>query len=132
MLFHTTTFLVFFIAFLAFYLPVRRNETGVWVILVFSNIFYGWWNWKFLGLLWATIIVDYTLASLLSRTDEQWKRKVLLLVSLFTNLGILWFFKYWNFFLEGATAIGIPGAKEWHILDLALPVGISFYVLALS
>jgi alginate O-acetyltransferase complex protein AlgI len=128
MLFHTTTFLVFFIVFLMFYLPVRKTEGGVWVILVFSNIFYGWWNWKFLGLLWATIIVDYTLASLLDRTEVPWKRRCLLLISLFTNLGILWFFKYWNFFLDGATAIGISSAASWHILDLALPVGISFYV----
>ena len=128
MLFHTMTFFVFFIVFLMFYLPVRRNEAGVWVVLVFSNIFYGWWNWKFLGLLWATILVDYTLASLLSRTDVQWKRRFLLVFSLVTNLGILWFFKYWNFFLDGATAIGIASEQQWHILDLALPVGISFYV----
>ena len=129
MLFHTTTFLVFFIVFLLFYVPARRTtEGGPWVILIFSNIFYGWWNWKFLLLLWATIIVDYSLATLLDRTDVQWKRKFLVVFSLVTNLGILWFFKYYNFFLEGVRTIGGIETAQWHILDLTLPVGISFYV----
>ena len=128
MLFHTSTFLVFFLAFLAFYLPVRRKTAGVLVILVFSNIFYGWWNWKFLGLLWATIIVDYSLAKLLERTETPAARKLLVGVSLATNLGILGFFKYYNFFIASVGAAGVAGAAKWQILDLTLPVGISFYV----
>ena len=128
MLFHTSTFLVFLVAFLVCWLPLRRKSAGVWVVLVFSNIFYGWWNWKFLGLLWTTILVDFTLANLLHRTEKQAARKCLLAVSLLTNFGILGFFKYYNFFLETASAVGATAARDWQILDLTLPVGISFYI----
>ncbi|HEX3096208.1 MAG TPA: MBOAT family O-acyltransferase [Usitatibacter sp.] len=128
MLFHTPTFLAFFVAFLAFYLPVRRTEAGVWVILLFSNIFYGWWNWKFLGLLWATIVVDYSLGRLLGRTEDRAARRLLLAASLATNLGILGFFKYYNFLVSGLVAAGVDRSRGWQIQDLALPVGISFYV----
>jgi alginate O-acetyltransferase complex protein AlgI len=128
MLFHTPTFLAFFVVFLALYLPVRRREAGVWAILAFSNVFYGWWNWKFLGLLWATIIVDYSLGRLLGRTDDRAARRLLLGASLATNLGILGFFKYYNFFVSGLVVAGIDASRGWQIQDLALPVGISFYV----
>jgi D-alanyl-lipoteichoic acid acyltransferase DltB (MBOAT superfamily) len=128
MLFHTPTFLVFFLAFLACYLPVQRKEAGIWVIIVFSNIFYGWWNWKFLWLLWATILVDYTLGRLLGRTRDPLARKLLVAASVATNLGFLGFFKYYNFFVATITSAGVTAAHEWHITDLTLPVGISFYV----
>ena len=128
MLFHTPTFLAFFALFLACYLPVRGKEAGVWVILVFSNIFYGWWNWKFLWLLWATILVDYSLGRLLGRTRDPLVRKALVGASVATNLGFLGFFKYYNFFVATITSAGMSGAGSWHIADLTLPVGISFYV----
>jgi D-alanyl-lipoteichoic acid acyltransferase DltB (MBOAT superfamily) len=98
------------------------------VILAFSNVFYGWWNWKFLGLLWATIIVDYSLGRLLARTDDRTARRLLLGASLATNLGILGFFKYYNFFVSGLVVAGLDASRGWRIRDLALPVGISFYV----
>ncbi len=128
MLFHTLPFAVFLGAFLAIYLPVRRRPAGVFVILVFSNIFYGWWNWKFLALLWATIVVDYALARLLERTERAAARKFLVAVSLAVNLGILGFFKYYNFFVSSLGAAGWEGAGGRLIADLTLPVGISFYV----
>jgi alginate O-acetyltransferase complex protein AlgI len=128
MLFHTLPFAVFFAAFLLVYLPVRRQPAGVWVILVFSNIFYGWWNWKFLGLLWATIVVDYTLARILERTEPPRLRKLIVAGSLAVNLGILGFFKYYNFLLSSLGWAGWEGATGNLIADLTLPVGISFYV----
>ncbi|MFV0446727.1 MAG: MBOAT family O-acyltransferase [Planctomycetaceae bacterium] len=128
MLFHTSTFLVFFIVFLTFYLPARRTSAGPWVILVFSNIFYGWWNVQFLGLLWTTILCDFTLSNLIARSERMSIRKLLLVVSMLTNLGILGFFKYYNFFLSTLSSAGATGASEWQIADLTLPVGISFYI----
>ena len=127
MLFHTSTFLVFFAIFLAVYIPSRRVHGGPLVILVFSNIFYGWWSWQFLGLLWITIIVDYALALLLARTEAPGMRKLIVAVSVATNLGILGFFKYFNFFVATAAAAGVKAAPEWRIEELVLPVGISFY-----
>ena len=128
MLFHTSTFLVFFIAFLAVYLPARRTGAGPFVILAFSNVFYGWWSWKFLGLLWITIIGDYYMARWMAATPDRSRRRLLLMVSLVTNLGILAFFKYFNFFVESAAAVGVARAVSWRIEDIVLPVGISFYV----
>ena len=128
MLFHTSTFVAFFAAFLAVYLPARRAGAGPFVILAFSNVFYGWWSWKFLGLLWVTIVVDYGLALLLERTRGARARKALVAFSLATNLGILAFFKYFNFFLDTASLAGVEAARGWKIEDLVLPVGISFYV----
>ena len=128
MLFHTSTFFVFFFAFVVCYFPVRQKPMGIWVILVFSNIFYGWWNWKYLLLLWATIIVDFTLATLIEKTESTFRRKLLLALSLVSNLGILAYFKYFNFFVDLVASVGVADASKWHILDLVLPVGISFYV----
>ena len=126
MLFHTPTFFVFFVAFQACYIPARRRGAGLWVVLVFSNIFYGWWNWKFLILLWATIFVDYTLALALHRATTKGARKLFVLGSLTLNLGVLGFFKYYNFFVQ---SLGWAGgwSPATLALEIALPVGVSFY-----
>jgi alginate O-acetyltransferase complex protein AlgI len=127
-LFHTSIFVLFFILFLAVYVPARRTRAGPFVILVFSSIFYGWWSWKFLGLLWVTLVVDYGLALMLAATESPARRRLFVAVSLVTNLGILGFFKYFNFFVESAGAMGIARAMQWRIEDIVLPVGISFYI----
>jgi alginate O-acetyltransferase complex protein AlgI len=127
MLFHTPGFLLFFVVFLCCYLPVRGSKWGVRVIVVFSSVFYGSWNWRFLPLLWVTILVDFSLGSLLARTESPRRRKQLVAVSIASNLGILGYFKYWNFLI-----VSIGGNAAWvHGLTLGniiLPLGISFYV----
>ena len=128
MLFHTGTFAIFFALFLACWLPARKRGGGPFVILAFSNLFYGWWNWKFLGLLWITILVDYSLARMLERTEAPGRRRLIVAASLVSNLGILGFFKYYNFFLDGLGAAGVGAAAGWKLADLVLPVGISFYI----
>jgi len=127
MLFHTLPFLAFFLVFLCFYLPARGTRWAIPIIVVFSSFFYGTWNWSFLPLLWVTIIVDYQLGRLLARTEEPRRRKRIVAVSIVVNLGILGYFKYWNFLV--ASFVGDPGwlAKLSHG-DIILPLGISFYV----
>lgn len=127
MLFHTLTFLIFFIIFLVAYIPLRQQRKGIVVLLIASNIFYGWWDWRFLGLLWLTIVVDYTLGKLLHQSSDVCRRRYLLLISLFSNLGILAAFKYYNFFVSGAVVLGIENLQAWHIENLVVPVGLSFY-----
>lgn len=126
MLFHTLTFLIFFIVFCMFYFSARGNATRIATLLVFSNIFYGWWDWRYLALLWLTIIVDYFVANAMGKTDSQRDRKFLIIISIATNLLILAVFKYFNFFISSFETVGIE-VSNWYLRELLLPVGLSFY-----
>ncbi|MGE3670380.1 MAG: MBOAT family protein [Polyangiaceae bacterium] len=92
-------------------------------------MFYGWWDWRFTGLLAFSTIVDFQVGKYLHATTDQAKRRRWLLVSLVVNLGLLGVFKYLNFFIDSAvevsTALGLHASKKH--LSLILPVGISFY-----
>jgi D-alanyl-lipoteichoic acid acyltransferase DltB (MBOAT superfamily) len=126
MLFQTTTFLIFFLIFLPFYALARRRRSVPLVVLAFSQVFYGWWDWRFLILLWITIFTDFFLAQRLAAQDVQWKRKAYLATSFTISLSLLGFFKYWNFFVDTAVFAHLPAGGA-HIPTLILPVGISFY-----
>jgi len=99
------------------------------LLLIASYVFYGWWDWRFLSLIIISSITDFTLGYWLDKTQNSNKRKLLLLSSILVNLGILGFFKYFNFFLDNLLAafnsIGYyPGVTS---LKIILPIGISFY-----
>ncbi len=106
----------------------RRNLQNV-LLLIGSYIFYGWWDYRFLGLLFVSSFVDYWVGRLMPQFYETKKAKWLLWVSLFVNLGMLFVFKYYDFFItEFQTAfasVGIP--LNVTTLSIILPVGISFY-----
>jgi alginate O-acetyltransferase complex protein AlgI len=128
MLFNSFDFLWFFLVVLGVYwtLPQRPRK---WFLLAASNVFYACWDWRFLGLLWVTIVLDYTVARLLDATSSNRRRKLLITLSCVTNLGILGFFKYAGFFADSARQF----AGLWEIdlpawtVHVILPVGISFY-----
>ncbi len=127
MLFNSLAYLAFFPVFLASYY-LTRGQTRLWVCLVGSYVFYGWWDWRFLGLIAFSTAVDFVVAQRIPASRGT-ARQQLLVVSLATNLGILGFFKYFNFFEEsvrgGLETLGLaPSAMT---LDIVLPVGISFY-----
>ncbi len=98
-------------------------------ILVASYVFYGWWDYRFLSLIALSTVVDYFIGDLLSKQDSTSSRKRLLLASLFVNLGVLGFFKYYNFFVDSWikawSELGIE--MQGSTLNIILPVGISFY-----
>ncbi|MCC6537173.1 MAG: MBOAT family protein [Bryobacterales bacterium] len=119
MLFHTPEFLLFFVVFLVCYLPARGTRWATPVIAVFSSAFYASWDWRFLPLLWVTIVADYFIAAAMVRAPAR--ARTLLMVSIAVNLGILFYFKYWNFLIA-------PLAPALALRDLVLPLGISFYV----
>lgn len=128
MLFNSREFLIF----LPFVLIVVGLLPGVWrkrFLLVASYFFYGSWDWRFLGLIFLTTAVDYHVAHLVHRSADPQRRKRLLLVSVGVNLGILAFFKYFNFFVGSALSaldsLGVPASAP--TLQIILPVGISFY-----
>ncbi|MCC7407270.1 MAG: MBOAT family protein [Phycisphaeraceae bacterium] len=127
MLFNTWEFGFFFlVVFLLYHLLGMRGQNVL--LLMASYIFYGAWDWRFLSLLWISTVVDYTVALFMPSASPR-RRKLLLLVSLFSNLGILGFFKYFNFFVDSAVVLLESVGFEAHmpVLSIVLPVGISFY-----
>lgn len=110
-----------------FALPLRWR--WAW-LLAASYYFYGCWNPAYLVLLLASTLVDFCVALALGRCTHPSLRPALLLVSLALNLGLLFTFKYFNFFAESmshvAGAITDEALTPYH-LDVLLPAGISFY-----
>ena len=93
MIFNSFIFWAFFATVLLLYwrLPLRGQNR---LLLVASYIFYGYWDWRYLGLLAASTIVDYYVGYYLVRIDDARKRKLLITVSIVMNLTFLGFFKF--------------------------------------
>ncbi len=131
MLFNSLTFAIFLpVVFFLYWFVVNKNlKLQNLFIVVASYVFYGWWDWRFLGLIMFSTLVDFSVGLALSKQEEPTKRKLLLWVSILVNLGLLGIFKYYNFFLDSLYDI-IPGLQVvmgFNPLDIILPVGISFY-----
>jgi len=131
MLFNSIDFAIFLpIVFALFWFVVNRNlRDQNLLIVVASYIFYGWWDWRFLGLILLSTVVDYSIGLLLAKEKREKKRKNLLWISILVNLGFLGFFKYFNFFLDNfISAFSFFGSTlDIRSLSIILPVGISFY-----
>lgn len=131
MLFNSLDFAVFLPIVFVLYWFVTQNNLKLQnlLIVISSCIFYGWWDWRFLSLLIISSLVDYTVGIALANTEEDSKRKLFLTISICVNLGMLAFFKYFNFFLDSFVQafsfFGVP--IQARTLDIVLPVGISFY-----
>ncbi|MEZ4757986.1 MAG: MBOAT family O-acyltransferase [Flavobacteriales bacterium] len=129
MLFNSLEFALFLpLVFLAYWaIPAARLRARNLLLLVASYVFYGWWDWRFLGLIALSSLVDYSAALAMVRRPRQ--RHLWLGISMALNLGMLGYFKYAGFFLDslaGAfTFLGMP--MEAPALHIVLPVGISFY-----
>ncbi len=128
MLFNSLDFAIFFAVVFAAYLALPHRGQNI-LLLVASYFFYGCWDYRFLSLIALSTTADFFIAQRLAATDDPIRRKRLLLLSCATGLGILGFFKYFNFFVGSAEAllqqVGLdPGG--WR-LNIVLPVGISFY-----
>ena len=124
-------FRFFFFAILVFTVAwLLRNDMSRkgWLLLC-SYAFYGAWNWKFLSLIFISTAVDYCVGILLDRTGRQRNRRLLLGISICVNLGLLGFFKYYNFFVESAMGLleFLGFNASYQTLNVILPVGISFY-----
>lgn len=130
MLFNSFEFLIFLpIVFLAYWLLSKKAlkmQNGL--ILIASYYFYGWWSWKFMGLLALCTFLDYIYGFAVANPNKS-KAKIFLWLSIINNLGILAVFKYYNFFAkEFSHLISLFGLSvNPIILEIGLPVGISFY-----
>lgn len=131
MLFNSIEFAVFLpITFIVYWFILNKNiKTQNLLVLLASYLFYGWWNWKFLSLIIFSSFIDYFISLALYKCTANKKRKLLLLTSIFVNIGFLCVFKYFNFFIDNfVDAFSFFGLKLHKItLRIILPVGISFY-----
>ena len=128
MIFNSLQFVLFFVVVLTIYWMLsHRNQN--WLLLIASYIFYAWWDWRLLGLLIGVTAAAFITAQLIEASDSERDRKRWLLVAVAINLVVLGFFKYFGFFVESthdlALSVGLELPEQ--ILQLLLPIGISFY-----
>lgn len=131
MFFHSIDFAIYLpIVFTLYWFVTNRNlKLQNTLIVAASLVFYGWWDWRFLSLILFSTLVDFNIGKWLSKEENIDRRKVLLWVSIVVNLGLLGFFKYYNFFVDNfIAAFSLFGQQiQVDTLNIILPVGISFY-----
>lgn len=131
MLFNSITYLLFLPVVVALYwlLP---NRARLWLILLSSLVFYGFWRIEFIPLLLLSAGVDYVIARMIEATDDEKRRRFLLMISIAVSLTILGIFKYLIFFVDsiGSIAALVGHTPSWPELHIILPLGISFYIFA--
>ena len=134
MLFTELRFFIFFAIVFAIYWLLPTNRQRKVLLLLGSYVFYAAWNWKFLILIIASTIVDYLIGLKLGslgpdNENSRRPRRLWIGLSVGWNLGVLFFFKYFNFGIDSAqhllTWLGLH--PSIHTLKIILPVGISFF-----
>jgi alginate O-acetyltransferase complex protein AlgI len=128
MFFNSLAFALFLPTVVGLYWAFPRRWR-VPLLLIASYVFYGWWDVRFLALIMLSTVVDWFVAKRLGAMPDGTRRRRWLWISLAGNLGMLAFFKYWNFFTDSAanllTSLGLE--PNLPMLRIILPVGISFY-----
>ena len=132
MLFNSIEFLLFLpLVFVLYWFVFNKKlKYQNLLILISSYVFYGWWDYRFLSLILLSTIVDYFIGIGISNQTSLKNKRILLWCSVIFNLGILGFFKYYNFFIDSwidlFNSVGYDIKSVW-TLNIILPVGISFY-----
>lgn len=123
MLFNSIEFILFFIILaIIFY---ASNPKYRWLILLSASYcFYMYWEWEYIFLIVFSTVVDFFCGTQMSKKNTKNERRPYLIVSLFTNLGLLFSFKYFNFF---SSFLNSTLNLTLQPLDILLPMGISFY-----
>ncbi len=126
MVFSSSIFLFYFLpVFLVLYYVVRPKYKNL-TALLFSIVFYAWGAPDMIYIVLGSLIIDYYIVKSLSKSEKR--RKLLLLLSVFVNIGMLAYFKYANFFVENVNIIiSSFGGKAAKWTDVVLPIGISFF-----
>ncbi|MBS1665057.1 MAG: MBOAT family protein, partial [Bacteroidetes bacterium] len=129
MVFNSYTFIVFFaVVLVLFNLPLSwKIRKGI--LLLASYVFYAAWNPPFILLLWLSTVVDFFVGKALYNQTNIHKKRVLLVVSLIGNMGMLCFFKYGGFLLDNFVTVVNAMGVHYHPAkpNIILPAGISFY-----
>ena len=138
MLFTSLEFLLFLPLVFSLYWLLNRRVNLRWqnlFLLLVSYVFYGWWDARYLVLIAFSTLVDYAVGQRIEANQTNRKRaKGWLLLSLITNLGLLGYFKYANFFIDSWVQAWATFGVEMNVstLQIILPVGISFYTFQTS
>ena len=130
MLFNSYEFLFFIPSlFVIFWISHKSVKLQNIILLIASYIFYGWWDWRFLGLIIFSSGVDYICGKWIYETKDLRAKRLALGISLTSNLGLLFTFKYFNFFVNSfiSAFATFDIILDPFTLNLILPVGISFY-----
>ena len=129
MLFNSFEFLLFFPSVCVIYFLLKTNRSRLWLLFFSSCFFYGFFILKYLLVLFLLIGIDFYAAQKIEASETQKKKKVFLLLSLVSNISILGFFKYCNFFIENVNLIA--QVLHWNtslkLLQIILPIGLSFH-----
>ena len=128
MVFSGIVFLLFFLPlFLVLYYGVPQRYKNA-VILISSIFFYSWGAPRFIFVILGTTMLDFIFVRKMDQALSKWNRYLFLILSISINLGLLFYFKYSNFFIENLnelfTSVGWNNVP-W--MKLVLPIGISFY-----
>jgi len=130
MLFPTLTFGLFFlVVFTIVWSASGSNEWRKILLLLASWVFYGAWDWRFVALLIGSAFLNWGTAAIVSRTEEEGRRKAVMLIGVVGNLCILGVFKYYDFFLEqlGMLLHDFGFQRDMPLMQIVLPVGVSFF-----
>ncbi len=124
MLFSSMTFLFLFLPILCTLYLLARKELRNHILLIASLIFYAWGEPRYLAIMLLTILVNYVGANYISRSNNPRHRKQILCLTILTNLGFLFYFKYFNFVAENINAVFNSNID---FIKVVMPIGISFY-----
>lgn len=130
MLFNSLEFAIFLpIVFLLYWIVFNRNlKLQNLFIVAASYLFYGWWDWRFLVLIAFTTLCSWVSGLLIDKNRHVGRRALWInAANIVINIVILGIFKYYNFFASSFADIFLDGKSDGLLLNLILPVGISFY-----
>ncbi len=124
MVFSSITFLVYFLPvfLLAYHLVPNKFKNAC--ILIFSILFYAWGGPKFIFVILGTTFLDFYFVEAMYKAKTKSGKNQFLIISLLMNVGLLFYFKYCNFFIDNINALA---GTEIHWAKIVLPIGISFY-----
>lgn len=122
MLFSSMTFIYFFLPIVLLLYFVTKKELHNPILLIASMIFYAWDEPKYLAIMLLTIVINYLGAILIDKYSNR--KKQILLLTILTNLGLLVYFKYFNFIVDNCNNLFHSNIS---VLDIVMPIGISFY-----
>jgi len=130
MVINSFNFLIFFVViFLLYYFPLKeKTKAQNWLLVIASYVFYGFAEWRMIPLLLASTAVFYILGMAIQRSTES-KASLLTTMGVIFGVGLLLYFKYFNFFIESFSELfNTFGLKSnWGTFNIILPLGISFY-----